>query len=438
MGWRIKGLTVAAGMALALLPASAIAAPAVTGEFPVRAELDAANKLVEGPDGNIWVTLTSDREGEPDVARVNTRSGEVSEFDLPGVGGAYGIASAAGKLWLTQDGGGIGSSGVTSFATRDPVGTKQVKFIDEIGPGSPVVAAPDGKLWAATSGGLVRIDPAPQIPAVETFDIPGLGPEDIDVSGSLLVISDALFGRIITATTESPPKVAETAVAGIPQGVAVAPSGLIAFSRPFDDLGLLAPPAQPRLIRAASTGPFGVVLGSDGAFWFAQAVIDTVSRLTTSGQISTVAPGFARDSAPQQITTGPGNTLWVTLLGANRVGRISGVGSPDERPPEPPPPATEPRTKLDKGPRSPVRAKGGKATVKFRFSSPDAGSSFECRLVRLSVRKAPGFRPCKSPKTFIVRPGRYRFEVRAVNAGLTDGSPATRAFKVALPATGRG
>jgi streptogramin lyase len=428
------------GVALALLPASASAAPAVTGEFPLRARLEPNNNLVEGPDGNIWVTLTSKHEGEPDVARVNARTGEVSEFDLPGVGGAFGIASAGEKLWLTQDGGEVGPPGVTSFLASAPAATRQIKPIEEIGPACPIVAAPDGSLWVVAPGSLIRIEN--QILTVEIFPLPVLGPDDLDVAGSLLVMDDAFFGRIVTATIENPPKIAEFSVAGVPQGVAVAPSGLIAFSRPFDNLGLLAPPGTPRLIPAPSTGPFGVVLGSDGAFWFAQSLIDTVSRLTASGQVSTVAPGFARDSAPLQIATGPGNTLWVTLLGANRIGRISGVGS-SEPPPGPPAPAAEPRTKIDQGPRSPVRARGGKATVRFRFSSPDAGSSFQCRLVRLAVgrggvSKAPSFRACKSPKTFTVRPGRYRFDARAVRGGLADGSPATRAFRVVRVSAGRG
>ena len=62
----------------------------------------------------------------------------------------------------------------------------------------------------------------------------------------------------------------------------------------------------------------------------------------------------------------------------------------------------------------------------FRFTSSEAGSSFQCRL---DNRR---FRPCVSPVRYRhLRDGGHRFEVRAVDsAGNFDGTPARFVFRV--------
>ena len=70
-----------AGLLLGLLTAApAIAAPAITGEFSVPS-VGSNNKIVEGPDGNMWVTLEG---GPPDVARI-TPAGAVNSYDIGAV-----------------------------------------------------------------------------------------------------------------------------------------------------------------------------------------------------------------------------------------------------------------------------------------------------------------------------------------------------------------
>ena len=101
-----------AALFFALLAVPALAAPAVSGEFAVEG-VSGNDKLVEGPDGNVWVTTAS---GTNDVARI-TPAGDVTEYDLEAASPS-GIAVAAGKLWITRTG------GVTSFEAKDPKGTK--------------------------------------------------------------------------------------------------------------------------------------------------------------------------------------------------------------------------------------------------------------------------------------------------------------------------
>jgi hypothetical protein len=64
--------------------------------------------------------------------------------------------------------------------------------------------------------------------------------------------------------------------------------------------------------------------------------------------------------------------------------------------------------------------------VKFKFSSSEPGSSFECKLDKKK------YKPCKSPKKYKrLKRGKHKFKVRATDAaGNTDPSPAKDKFKV--------
>jgi hypothetical protein len=218
--------------------------------------------------------------------------------------------------------------------------------------------------------------------------------------------------------------------------VAGTSGGLIAFSQQGktpEQVGLINPPtAQPLIETPGGIGdPFGAAFGSDDAFWFAMSGNDGVARLTMTGQL-TLLNGFAEGSFPRQVAAGPDNTIWVTLDLVDKVGRISGLEPPVFPKGVPP---VSPETKIDKGPKGKVRTKKKKAKVKFRFSSPNAGATFECRMVRKPKKgkkapKPPAFKGCKSPKSYELKPGRYTFEVRAVLAGKKDPTPAKRSFRV--------
>jgi streptogramin lyase len=415
--------------AAAVMATPAWAVPAVSGEFPV-SSVDSNNKLTQGPDGNMWVTLN---EAGKDVARM-TPAGEVTEYDLEAIT-ASGIATdAEGNLWITRNG------GVTKFSPANPEGTKAATAIAAITTFHSIVLGPDGNLWVATVDNLVRIPPADPA-SFKAFPIAELSPRDIDVAGPQLVVAD-FGGRVLTATTADPPVTVDYKLSGGSQGVAGAPSGQIAFSQQGNaptEFGLLTPPGPPLLTPSPGTDPFGVAFGTDGAFWVAQFATDSLTRLGTDN-VATPLSGFAAASGPRQIAAGPGNTLWVTLETAKKIGRISGV-DPEAPPtpsptPAPTPVAPEPRTQIKAGPKKKVKTRARKAKVRFRFRSPDAGATFQCRLRQLPKRKAakafksPKFKVCKSPRAYRLGPGRYRFEVRAVLNGVADETPAKRGFRV--------
>lgn len=94
------------------------------------------------------------------------------------------------------------------------------------------------------------------------------------------------------------------------------------------------------------------------------------------------------------------------------------VVSPKEGPPPPP------NTVLGSHPKKTINIKGKKVKVKFSFKSTTSGVLFKCKLDKGS------FAPCTSPKSYKVKPGKHKFSVEALNAGVADPTPASFGFKV--------
>jgi virginiamycin B lyase len=408
---------------------AATAAPFLNGTFPLNAEVSTNNKIVDGPDGNVWLTI---EDGTNDVAKV-TPSGQVEEFDIEGILSPEGIAPGPdGNLWITD------VEKAARFNPGNPTGTDQSFTLAGIGAGGQIVAGPDGLMWVATNNQLVHFSPGEPTGSVKPVTVNGeISPKDIDVAGSLIVIADSGPGnRIVTFTTDGTQK--DFAIDGGSQGVAGGSGGQIAFTAPGaspEKSGLISPPNPAQSFELLGD-PFGVDLGADGAYWIVQFMTGQLARVTSDGQLSFL-PGLPIESA-RQITAGPNGTLWVTLQKnelkgvASSVVRISGVEAPKTEPPKTDPPPPAPQTTIGKGPKKVVKTKKGKAKVKFRFSSSTAGVTFQCSLTRLKGKKTKvgAFKGCKSPKAYKLRPGKYRFQVRALNDGVPDPTPAVRKFKI--------
>jgi streptogramin lyase len=409
-------------LALSLLAAgSASAAPHLDGTFEVPG-ISANNRIVAGPDGNMWVTVSN---GEKDVARI-TPAGQVEEFELGAVTEARGIAvdpTVAGKMWVTT------SKGVASFLVADPKNSAAETDLGLAG-AEAIVAGPDGQMWVAATEKVVHFAPATP-KETKTLPVAGLAPKDIDVAGSLIVVADGNNEkkRVVTFTTADVEKAFE--IPGGSQGLAGAPSGQIAFSAPLaepEQSGLITPPGPAQSFDLTGD-PFGVALGVDNAFWIVQFSTGVLERLTLQGAHAPGVSGLPKESA-RQIAAGPGNTLWVTLdkkegVIEPSVAKISGlepaVGG-----------GKAPNTTLAKGPKV-FRTHRKTAKVTFRFKSSVKGAKFECALTKVRKgKKQPKarFKACKSPRTYHLRPGKYRFAVRAVANGLTDKTPASRTIRV--------
>ena len=91
----------------------------------------------------------------------------------------------------------------------------------------------------------------------------------------------------------------------------------------------------------------------------------------------------------------------------------------------PPPNTTITKTKVNRK----------KATISFSFQAIGTASGFECKLLKPRARhhKAPkaAFSACRSPKTYKhLKPGTYKFEVRALNSTGADPTPAIKKVKI--------
>ncbi len=427
--------------------------PKEVGEEEIVGKFDSSNsKISLGPDGNVWFTVTTTGE---DVAKIEP-DGKITEYDLPNIAGGettYGIAPGPeGLLWVAT------VNHISSFNPKDPEKTEEHFTNNAINNNGQVVAAPDGELWVASDNSVIHFkpsDPEGGTPVkIEGEEAEQLSPKDIAVAGSRIVIADSNHKRVVTYDTANDSQhdisLGETPSS---QGVAGSPGGQIAYSitDKNEGVGLITLPNPSLVLPFEGRDPFGVDLGSDGAFYWAMAagngVGHDVERVTPSGQATEIPFDFpnSKEWFMRQITAGADNTMWVLMEKANEewaVGRVSGLEPPvtKQLPPTPLPvvPA-KPQTKLTKGPTKVVRTRVGKAKVIFKFSASLPGSSFQCSLTKLPKPKkgkkakkpktAP-FAGCKSPKSYKLAPGKYSFQVRAVAAGGADASPAKQTFKV--------
>ena len=98
---------------------------------------------------------------------------------------------------------------------------------------------------------------------------------------------------------------------------------------------------------------------------------------------------------------------------------------PEPKPKPPKPDRTPPATRLGRHPAAQIFTAGARRRVVFAFSASEPGASFRSRLDRQP------FRPCRSPRAYMVAPGRHVFRVFATDAaGNRDRTPALFRFRV--------
>jgi streptogramin lyase len=312
-------------LALAALPGTAAAAPAVD----LRADVsDAPGRMTLGPDGNIWFTLG----GAKEFGRV-TPGGTVTEYDHPGNVAVTGVtAGAPGKVWFAYAG------GLLEWDIATATGTQHA--IADITTPHGIARDADGNFWVVDGDDeLVVADAAGAF--VRKIAFPGAGGRDIVAGPDGRMWWVAFGSKEIIATPRDAVDATTSQripVGGNPQDLAAAPDGMVAYSNPDPPhrVGRLSALGVPlgESLTGAGTDPFGAAYGPDGAFWFAGFAADAAIRVDRAGDVTFVDLGAG--SGPRRITAGAGPTLWVALEGAKQVARISGVEPP------PPPPVPEP------------------------------------------------------------------------------------------------
>ncbi|MDQ2637771.1 MAG: virginiamycin B lyase, partial [Actinomycetota bacterium] len=71
-------------------------------------------------------------------------------------------------------------------------------------------------------------------------------------------------------------------------------------------------------------GPYARALGADDALWVTLVAAGAIARVSTTGAV-TVFP-VAPQSRPSIITAGPDGALWFTRIGDDHIGRITTAG----------------------------------------------------------------------------------------------------------------
>jgi Ca2+-binding RTX toxin-like protein len=101
------------------------------------------------------------------------------------------------------------------------------------------------------------------------------------------------------------------------------------------------------------------------------------------------------------------------------------ITSPPVLQPTPPSDRIPPATRLSRRPPALLLATSPRRRVSFGFNASEPGSSFRCKLDRRP------WRPCRSPRAYLVRPGGHAFRVYAIDAaGNRDRTPALFRFRV--------
>jgi streptogramin lyase len=306
-------LALCAALGLAVIAAApAAAAPKVTGKFAVSG-VGTNNEVTKGPDGNVWVTLDQTN----DIAKI-TPNGTVTEYNPANVTSPIGITTGPdGNIWVTQNG------GVASFSPADP--DSAVKYtINDITDARPIVTGPDGNLWTVSGGNVIRI-PAANPAGATSFPVIVAG-RDIDAgSDGNLWVAD-FDSQVVSVTTAGVATAYPTGAGSGLQAIAAGPKGQIAYADPTSNpqqVGRIT--AGGKAKKTTTPGdPFGVAFGGDGAYWIPRFAAGDLVRLTTSGKETTLG-GLGKNAGPRRIATGPHHTLWVTLDGADKVAKVSGV-----------------------------------------------------------------------------------------------------------------
>ena len=418
MALRMLSALAVTAVALPALSAPAAADPVVAGEFTVSG-VGANNQIAPGPDGNMWVTLDS---GTNDVAKI-APDGTVTEYNSANMSNPVGIAAGPdGNMWVTQ------TNGVARFAPGDPVSAQKFTINDITDPRA-ITAGPDGNMWTGSADKVVKIPPAtPNTPQV--FSGTGLsGARWITTSSDgYLWLADFGVPQVVRVATDGTGQVFP--IAGGSQGIAAGPDGQVAYSQqgvaPYY-IGRRTATVAEEKTPVPGTDPFGVAFGTDGAYWTGQFATNDLGRVTTTGAYSTLA--FSANSGPRHLAAGPKNTLWVTPVRIDKVGRVTGVNPPPGPAPAPTPdPALT--TTITKAPKKVVRTSKPRAKVKVRFAGT-TGATFQCKLVKKPKKQAAvKWRACSSPKAYRLKKGKYTFLVRSKVGNGVDPTPARAKFRI--------
>jgi virginiamycin B lyase len=251
---------------------AAQASPRVT-EIPLRAEYAVPGAIVAGPDGAMYAADSSLGRVFRIVDNRRVRSFEIG-------GGATGIASAHGALWVSnRDQSSIVKLGLDGSQTSYPVS-----------PGAfpaDIVLGSDGALWFSELRGN----------AIGRLGVDG------KVTEYPLPTPDAF----VSSLTPGPDGAIWFTESNANQVGRITPAGVVS------EFALPTPDSLP--------GP--IVAGADGALWFGEANTNKIGRMTTAGVLTNEFPLASENANPLAMVAAPDGHLYITQHSDGTVARMT-------------------------------------------------------------------------------------------------------------------
>ena len=280
--------------------------------------------IATGSDGNMWFTESHLDNGK--IGRVDQR-GKITEFPVPDPSGQPDdiVAGPDGALWFTMPSGFPDAIGrVTTDGQFTSFGTCTPQDCSSIVPHG-ITSGPDGNLWFTelTRNAIVKLTPAGSL-TFYTIPTPGANPQGITPGpdGALWFteFNANQIGRIDAAgnITEF------GGVTGSPDRITRGLDNNLWFTEPFpfdSRIGRITPAGVVTEFQLANGAqPRDIVGGPDGNLWFVAYGAGQLAQITPSGAVTVVQ---SVKGGPWGITRGPDNTIWLTQLDGNRVGRFA-------------------------------------------------------------------------------------------------------------------
>jgi virginiamycin B lyase len=277
------------GNNIARIPTNATSGTQIA-EFPIPTSASGPESIVSGPDGQLWFAeQNGNKIGHIPVTA--TSGSDISEIALPTAGSdPSGItAGSDNALYFTER--------VGERIGRIPTNAISTSAITEIAlPASTqpfgIGTAADGSIWFTELGTVNSVAHMPigaTLPSqITSISLPTLASVPVWIApgaGASMIVSELATHK----------------VASVP--LSATTSGQITeFS-------------------AGTADPFEVVLGPDGAIWFAENSSGKVGRIATDGTLLefTVPTAGAQVTG---ITTGPDGAIWFTEINEAKVGKI--------------------------------------------------------------------------------------------------------------------
>jgi streptogramin lyase len=400
--------------------------------------------ITAGPDGNLWFT-----EGGPSrVANINPTLTTINEFvsGITPLSDPSGIAVGSdGALWFTEKAGNrIGRSTTGGSVSEFPIPTANSAP-------SGIALGPDGSLWFTESGSsqIGRIDPVSH--AVTEFPLSGTSPEGI-VAGPDGGVWFTEPGRDRIGRIPALKRTLSISRVGSGGGVVTsAPSGIdcgATCSAQFDDGSIAALAATPDPgshfsgwsgAGCSGTGACQVTMNGDqavtatfdsnppGTHALTVAKSGTGAVTTADGKIDcgSTCSHVYDDGASVTLNATPaagstfagwggacsGTSACNLTMGADHDVSATFIGIPN--------------TKITK-----TKVSSKKRTASFEFkATAGTATGFQCELKRKPHTAT--FKKCSSPKAYEqLKPGRYVFQVRAIDAAGEDLTPAKKEFAI--------